>query len=115
MDNVEDYIEVLPGERWIRVESCPKYSLSSLGRLFSWKSKYKYTYKPIGLVSGSINKQRGWRWIRLDYASPEGLHRLVAKAFVPNPFNKPEVIHLNGDIQDNSADNLAWVSHTETF
>lgn len=33
---------------------------------------------------------------------------LVARAFVPNPEGRPYLVHLNGDVRDNYASNLAW-------
>lgn len=36
------------------------------------------------------------------------IHRLIAKAFIPNPNNLPEVNHKNEDKSDNSVSNLEW-------
>jgi hypothetical protein len=36
------------------------------------------------------------------------LHRIIAKAFIPNPFNLPMVNHIDGDKLNNSLDNLEW-------
>lgn len=41
------------------------------------------------------------------------IHRLVAKAFVPNPANKNVVNHINCNREDNRACNLEWVTTKE--
>lgn len=41
------------------------------------------------------------------------LHRLVAKAFLPNPEEYPYVGHIDGDRSNNRVDNLKWISKEE--
>ena len=41
------------------------------------------------------------------------IHRLVAIAFIPNPFKNPTVNHLNYNSLDNYVGNLAWCTQKE--
>lgn len=43
------------------------------------------------------------------------VHRLVAKAFIPNPENKREIDHIDGDPSNNHVWNLRWVTHKENM
>jgi len=40
-------------------------------------------------------------------------HRVVARAWVPNPDNKPQVHHVDYNPCNNRADNLMWVTQSE--
>lgn len=41
------------------------------------------------------------------------VHRIVAESFIPNPENKAEVNHIDGDRSNNSLANLEWVTRSE--
>lgn len=67
------------------------------------KSVYnKKGYLILGLSKNGINKM-------------QITHRLVAKAFIPNPNNLPQINHKDGDKTNNKPENLEWVTSLENI
>jgi hypothetical protein len=82
------------------------YEVSNLGRVRSL-----FRYKQI--VKG-IPTNRGYLRVTLCKNKVHKLcsiHRLVATAFIPNPYNYPCVNHKDEERTNNQADNLEWCSY----
>lgn len=95
---------------WKKIEINKNYSINENGNvrndkrgtiLKPYNNKAGKGYLYVCLYNGHI-KQGAY-----------SIHRLVAMAFIPNPDNKTQVNHKDGNTMNNNVNNLEWVSPLE--
>lgn len=100
-------------EIWKDVEGVFGYQVSNLGRVRSLFSRYgKRAYPRV--MKGSIDSH-GYVQVTISIDGKSKLmlvHRLVAKAFIPNPLNLEMVNHKDENPLNNSVHNLEWCTRS---
>ena len=94
------------------IEENPDYMISDHGRVLSFKGKSKLILctKIIGTGYETVSLLN--KGICTDYH----VHRLIAKAFIPNPKHLPQINHLDGNTMNNHVSNLEWCdAYTNTM
>lgn len=86
-----------------------KYQISNLGNIRHF-GKTKLIKQQINKDDYSIVSLRNGK-TKKTYR----VHRLVAKAFIPNPENKPQINHIDGNKRNNCVINLEWVNASENI
>lgn len=111
---MDDYIK----EIWKDIEGYEGlYQVSNLGRIKSLSRKIKRNDMN-AITKEKIMKQakddRGYLMANL-YKNGRNhsikVHRLVAKLFIPNPLNLPQVNHIDEVKTNNSVSNLEWCTN----
>lgn len=88
------------------------FEISNLGNVKRLKCRWA---KNDRILKPNVGK-RGYFVVNLSlkgFNKVVTIHRLVAIAFIPNPKNKREVNHKDGNKQNNSIENLEWVTPSE--
>lgn len=93
-------------EEWREIADYDNYEVSNLGKVRNkktgriLKASCKGGYVVVGLCKNCMSKTFS-------------VHRLVAKAFIDNHENKPQVNHIDKDGTNNKLSNLEWCTSAE--
>ena len=95
------------------------YEVSNEGRIRSLDrivTNMSYTRKMRGKLMTQWKDTKGCYHVTLSKDGVKYMpfvHRLVALAFIPNPEQKEQVYHLDGDRSNNHVTNLTWGTNSE--
>ena len=91
------------------IEEFPNYLIDIDGNVYDTeKNKYCHFNKDnYGYILVNLRKNNNWY--------KRKVHRLLALSYLPNPENKCDVNHIDGNKSNNSLDNLEWATRSENM
>ena len=95
-------------EEFRTISDFPKYMISNKGRIVNSRNEEKAIHSDKRHYKNVVLYDQG-------VGIHKRVHRLVAEAFIPNPDNKPDINHIDGDKTNNSVENLEWVTKSENM
>lgn len=92
-----------------KLSKFPGYSISDQGEVINLKTNkiLKCSKDRDGYLQLSISSD--------NKSYSRRIHRLIAETFIPNPENKPQVNHIDGNKLNNHISNLEWVTAKENI
>jgi hypothetical protein len=105
LKRLEEYEKIR--EIWKPIVGYENYEISSFGRV-----RHAITKRIRKLLMGTT----GYKCFKVRQNGKLKnikIHQAVAKAFIPNPCNKPNIDHINNIKTDNKISNLRWVTNSE--
>lgn len=91
-----------------QIENYPRYLINTEGIIYDSKYNNRKICTWIdntGYLQCNLYDENGKVYKRV--------HRLVAETFIPNPYNLPQVNHIDGNKLNNNVNNLEWVTNSE--
>ncbi|WDS60548.1 major capsid protein [Bacillus phage BC-6] len=93
---------------WYDIEEYPNYKVSDYGEVINMNT----------MRILKKDRRKGYYSVRLSKGGASkvfSVHRLVASAFLGNPYNLPQVNHKDGNRENNHVDNLEWVTQEDNL
>jgi len=99
-----------------------RYEVSNIGRVRSLDAFVNHKSGGKSFKKGIVLKQfktpKGYMAVTLACDSVQKtmlVHRVVAESFIDNPYNKPQINHINCIKNDNRVENLEWCTNQENL